>query len=67
MYDYEYFDPSEGDLEETARTRAAMEQEFGRPSQPHPRGPLGDRVNELHRRFDAAMNDEFGWPPGARR
>jgi hypothetical protein len=67
MCDYEYFDPTEGDLDETARSRAEMEREFGMPSQPHPSGPLGDRVNKLHRDYQAAMNDEFGWPPGACR
>lgn len=56
------YDPTEfSSLEEAARNRAAMEQEFGKPSRPHPNDEMGRRVNELHFEQEAAMCDEFGW------
>ena len=56
------YDPTEyGSLEEAAQSRAAMEQEFGKPSKPHANTEFGRRVNQLHFEQEAAINDEFGW------
>ncbi|MBY0550617.1 MAG: hypothetical protein K2W95_25285 [Candidatus Obscuribacterales bacterium] len=58
----ESYDPTEfSSPEEAAQNQAAMEQEFGKPRQAHPRGEVGSRVNQLHFEQEAAMRDEFGW------
>jgi hypothetical protein len=56
------YDPTEfGSVEEAAQNRAGLEREFGMPKQAHPNTEFGRRVNEIHFKRDAAMNDEFGW------
>lgn len=57
------YDPTEfSSVEEAAQNRAAMEQEFGKPSKPYPNSDeVGRRVNQLHFEQEAAMCDEFGW------
>lgn len=56
------YDPTEyGSMEEAAKSRAAMEQEFGKPSKPHADTPFGRRVNELHYQQERDMNNDLGW------
>ncbi len=56
------YDPSEyGSVEEAARARAAMDQEFGMPCQPYANNQMGRLVNEHHAQQQTEMNNEFGW------
>jgi hypothetical protein len=55
------YDPTEyGSPEEYARSRANMDREFAMPRKPYT-GAVGRLVNAHHARFEAAMNDDFGW------
>ncbi|MBX9691793.1 MAG: hypothetical protein K2Z81_05370 [Cyanobacteria bacterium] len=61
MSNIENYDPHIFTEEEAARVQFEMDREYGVPCCAYPPGPVGNRVNLMHFKFEAEKRDEFGW------